>query len=1301
MNLRLVLPSLLAAAACAAEPTVEVFRADTRGFGQVEVELRQAGAGSWTVFRAEDAAHARICASKRLADLTGFGDLAVVADAGLPGTVVVREQVGAWLLGVRGTEFHELSAPDLPALRTAAAAAGQLEAVPARAYPRWLDCFDRAGLGVWVGGGGDQYDIPHDFEWLRERKLSMCTLSPNESRLVGPGLLDTTIYDWHRAIAAQYDLPYRLLQFPRRPEWAWNRTPLPYLEPAEDYIAHPFLEHSATALHTAYEPNPATDRYVHDGRRRLAERLLDDPHVVGWHGSTEIPNAGILELAVVAGTKGIKELWHSYLVGDIGLDLAGVSRLHTGDAARYRSWDDVRVPLPQDFLGWDAASCSDLRGTWQVHADPKKEGLAGEWFLPGKAEGWSDAAHNDPMIQMYGTRYNVNKESAAFWMRRSFTVAAERLAGQRFLHIARSNYHGNYQPSFEVWVNGIQLKRTSRDERGDWDQCFDLAGSVKAGDNTIALQTHGSPVPGYIFIGPQPLLGYPNMDAGRNRLWFDAVNFSAWLRIRSIEDNLKAVRAADPDRPLKLMALINMLDLSTRLCEQYGAYQHDTGGAGGYWCPMTGARLARSHGLPWSCEQGGPPNTVADIQKSSTLYLMYGNDATDMVFGVRHYSGKPEVAAWVDQNLELLRCTGQMHLPQPAIGILRSTRNTRLGFAEPWTWDLGRGPLQAVGRNFAYAETPDLVDGRVAQFKVLIDDGTLLMTDEDIAGLERFVRAGGIFVAQHHTGRHSPERANAWPIARLTGLRVVNGNQAVGGKLRFTDKQSLWPQLRGREINGWGMVLDWQGTDVTGTPIGLEPAVSDVEVVAEWTGRPAGQGAVAVASRCLGKGRVITLGSTFWRDARDAGGAYRESSAAQDVIDELLSSLGVPRDSWSGNDRVWAELWRSKNGVFDLYPVAHMNENDKRAPDEVQVAVSLRRTQAPRVVSEISALGHPAVAATWKDGRLTLPQATYGRMQSRVFIAPRADLGRAGLDWFKAQAAIWRALPPVPATRRPAVIAVPEDLLPLADGWLLGPDAAMPAAAEAVPAWVAPAAGGDGWKPVRLGAFATLGLPETAVGRFRTTIRVPEAWQGRTIRLVFDAEDWFFGLMPQARLWIDGAPAAMPQPLKPQPRPGFSLDVTALAADGVIDLALEIDGGKRDPAKRQGRPHGVTGLFYLQSEGAALRSVALAGWQAAVEFNQLVPLPAEGKTSYTYLQAGFTLPADRPAGRLFLERDGSLGTIILNGKPVSAPPWMRSLDISGLVRAQGPNLLRWSPQLPDSKRVHQGGDPGLRLVWRP
>nr|MBA3685044.1 hypothetical protein [Planctomycetota bacterium] len=1094
----------------AAEPVAtETFRADTRGFGQVEVTLAAQGPEgerrSRTSFRAEDAAHARLCASKRLADLTGFGDLAVVPDAGLPGTVVAADEVGAWLLGVRGVVFEELHAPDLAALKSYAAAAKLtgLAPVAERAYPRFLDCFDNAGPGIWVGGGGDNYEVERDFAWLKERRLAMCTMVANESRLVAPGLIDNSINEWNAAMAAKHDIPYRSLLFPGRPAWAWNRTPLPYVIAAPGSLSYPYPDAQADAIHTSYEPNAATDRYIHDMRRRLAEFFKADPNSLGAHGSTEVPDAGILELATVAGMPEIAALWHSYLVG-LGYDLPSVSRLHTGDPARYHSWAEVRVPLPEDFVGWDPATCVDLRGTWDVRADSGNQGRDGRWFADTASEGWTKAAHNDVLIQMHRERYNFgNTVRNPFWMRRTVDVPAARSKDAKYLHIARIAYHGNFSPAFDVWLNGTPLKLLTSDVRGDWDQCYDLGDALRAGGNTIAMDTHGSPVPGYIFLSGRPHRTYPHMDQATNRRWYDAVGFSAWLRMRTLEDNLRAQRAGDPDRPLKLMALINLLDLATPLAKRYGAYFHDTGGAAAFWAPMTGARLSSTHGLPWSCEQGSPPNNVADMQKAVTMYVMLGNDAMDLVFGVGHYSKKPEVSAWIDRNLELVHCIGKMRMPTPKVAILRSTRSTRMGFGEPWNWDIGRGELQAVGRNFTYLETGDLCTETAAQHPVIFDDGTILMTDEDIAGLESYVRQGGVFIAQHVTGRHAPDRADAWPIARLTGVTATNQGKDVGGPLRFSQTQSLWPQLRGRELDGRGIALDWQGQDISGTPVALLADAADVEVIAEWTKPAAGQGTAAVTARRIGKGTIITLGSTFWRDARDAGGAYRSGDGAQEVLDELLTTLGVPRDSWTGTRDVWAELWRSKNGVYDLYPVAQMNES----AGEVEATVSLRRERRVPHLVEVSALGHPKVAVTWADGRITLPETAYGKMQSRVYLAPRADRERAGLDWFRAQAAHWRALPPVPTTARAEVIATPEDIRPLVEGWKLA--SATTADDAAIPAWVAAEQDDPTWKVVRLGAFGTLGLPENAIGRFRQTVALPKGWQGRRVDLVFDAPYWF------------------------------------------------------------------------------------------------------------------------------------------------------------------------------------------------
>ena len=127
------------ACSASAQEALESFRAAARGFGDVRVELRTYGQseqqGSWTTFQAQDAGHARIIGSKRLADLLGFGDMKPAADSKLPGTVLELDGAGCWLLGVENDRFHELFAPNQRELGELAksARAEAWAAVPERA----------------------------------------------------------------------------------------------------------------------------------------------------------------------------------------------------------------------------------------------------------------------------------------------------------------------------------------------------------------------------------------------------------------------------------------------------------------------------------------------------------------------------------------------------------------------------------------------------------------------------------------------------------------------------------------------------------------------------------------------------------------------------------------------------------------------------------------------------------------------------------------------------------------------------------------------------------------------------------------------------------------------------------------------------------------------------------------------------------------------------------------------------------------------------------------------------------------
>jgi hypothetical protein len=522
----------------------------------------------------------------------------------------------------------------------------------------------------------------------------------------------------------------------------------------------------------------------------------------------------------------------------------------------------------------------------------------------------------------------------------------------------------------------------------------------------------------------------------------------------------------------------------------------------------------------------------------------------------------------------------------------------------------------------------------------------------------------------------SSENFNRWKMAEIT----------VG------EDQDLLPSLRGKTFEGSGVAIDYLGKENSGA-VAYRPTGADCEVrpVATWTE----DGTMAIVEARLGRGRIVLLGTPFYMRMKDEKGIWVNDIGRAALLDELLAGLGVPRDGTTNDRAMWAEVWRSKNGVFDLYPVARMTQRKEVEP-RFAAEVSLRRESPVSELVEISALGHPTVAVEWKDGAIVLPTTDYAPMQTRVFVAPRAAIARSGLDWFEAQSRIWRALPALPDSVRLRPIPMPDDVLPAVEGWRMS-------LSETNEDWIAPDTDTTGWKTVKLGTFVAMGVPEDAKACLRRTVAVPAHWRGRRVNLNFRSV-WSYGVTPQGRLWIDGEPARVRQPLKPSGDSNFTLDVTDQAKDGSIDLALLVDGTV--PARkdgRRGRPSGVSGIFFLEAVPATIATVPLDGpWYAAKDVNVMTPVEKGEKARYTYLETSFTLPARWPAARLFLEcPDENIQHVVLNDQVITVP--MHSLDISGLVRRAGDNILRWVPgtqAYPEITRVQTKALPALNLVWK-
>jgi hypothetical protein len=549
-------------------------------------------------------------------------------------------------------------------------------------------------------------------------------------------------------VAKKYDLPYRLSHTEEcwvlRPKWIWNRVPLPHVLPEEDAVADQVdLGTLALGAYTNEMPVPASDPYLFDGLGRLAKYAAQDPHMIGAIAALELAGCNLLQLSEVAGMPSTKEYWHTYLRDVLHFDLKEVGRRYYGSEKAITSWQQVQVPRPRDFVGGEQPDNLNLVGVWNFKWDSKSVGEEQGWYKPDSAPREHQRVHcNDPMLTIY--RPFVGDMSAGFkgssdtWLCRSVEVSAGQLASLRYLHVPRSVLHG-HASWVAAYLNGKPLQDLDDvpTMMPHIDLCFDVQQALKPGKNSLAIKTAGQPIPGYIFLGGVKPWTYPSHDPLKNRLYFDGVNFCGWLKMRQLEADLRAIRRGDPDRPMKVMAPAYFMDQVLDLCERYGAYPHDTGGSATSWTPWL-ARYAIPRGAAYSSEPGIGAWTVPSLQTMVTMWLMHGDDAVDLADHPDLYRINPGHASWISENRELMRCIGKMVMTRPQVGVLRSVRDVRLNSRSPWQWDVGRGELQQVGRIFNYADLPDVTSGRIGSwYKVLFDDGTEILSEEEVAGLVR------------------------------------------------------------------------------------------------------------------------------------------------------------------------------------------------------------------------------------------------------------------------------------------------------------------------------------------------------------------------------------------------------------------------------------------------------------------------------------------------------------------------------------------------------------------------------------
>lgn len=902
-------------------------RATLRGLGKITVApIGLAGAEGWR-FECESPDRARVFLHKLGRDMAQSATVEARWETVRLGSrdaqVLVRPGLGSFLPLADGRTVFVFTSTATENLAAAFASAAGLPAAaqpfdPAFAYPVYLDKFSHYGIGSWYPsywGDENTKGKPNAVgdHLAFARKLDL-VVQPNAGGFILRNLLP---------ILHEYGRPYHFAQWQ---EWSPElaiMAPEDLVVPSRDWTTM-----------------PSYYGQVSDGGRRLlryrdwtfqntVRGFADDPLLVDWLD----PNGEV-------GPHSDFFYWDfgepnrlnlvRYLRDARGYTLQSLGEAWYGDPARLKSWNNVPIPMSYEFYGWRAGDPVADR-TWRIH--PVRQASSAEemkvpWYArksdcppsvrAGIADGVVKAGFDDSawvaMDLPNGELGSIfwRTRPGAYWYRGTITAPAEWLAAARksgrvYLTVASLDTNRGWRNPDRLWVNGVELATLQRCSGQDTLGQVDVTAVIREGRNSLVyLPAAGAGVGGPFFLTARPMEEFPFSDPHQNARFRDWHAYVSWCVMEKMENTFKAIRAVDPDRFIKMHAALDK-QLGIPLAARYGCFGHNTG-EGGFFRPWD-KRFGYCYGVPASAEFGGYVNTVPGLQRWIGWFTFEGLNAFDNFHNIQEMMYAVNKDLWV-QYLPYLKLAPRRDFKRPDIALLWSPFNSRvLPRPVPYSFDLGRGDLAFIGYSYVDASETTLRDGLADPYPVLWDTGTWLMEPATVARIRQYVEAGGTFVALHETGRHSYEKRDAWPIAELTGFQP-GPERPMTGTLFILADQPVFKALAGKVFYNRGKSIDYSEYNYADKCFALRPAAEGTTALARYE-----DGEIAIGMRTLGKGRVIVLGSPFWRNSYDGAGMWWPGEDQCVFLEDLLAGLGLKPLAACDSHDIWREHFLANNGT--------------------------------------------------------------------------------------------------------------------------------------------------------------------------------------------------------------------------------------------------------------------------------------------------------------------------------------------------------------------------------------------------
>ncbi len=1080
-----------------------------RGYGQVAGKYWiNASGGSLLEIDCQDSEHARLLQAKYLSDLgeippatqTGRID---VGGSGI--SIQIADGVGVVAALRGGTTVILAAAKDaggMTQLLTDGLSGDRSgwTSVAEGKVPMFLDRFDKYGFRFYYAPGrlkpgangrdDPAYDPSEDFDFAQAVHGGLLVWSSALPGETAEGVNEDAGWAWSLAEAKERGLAFGVnLGLSGRASWYYNRYPESLMQYPPGFLGGYYgsMNYGIPNM-VSLTSSEGTDAML--GQLQDTVRHFKDvENITSWLEPHEELGGGSADLFVEAGP--LSDANYQEYLRQKYQTVQALSQRWYGDATTVTSWDQIRAPEPADFQGW-GADAIDLAGTWRVDYASADNPAA-------LANDFDDSTWGEMVAPGHGLARLLVPFKPALW-RRHLTLDGAWLAKHPkvWLYVwDMNNTRGAKQDAEKAVVislNGARLSENSPLDMADHWVGLDATQTLHEGDNVLAIRLPQGVFNYRIYLSGDAPKSYPELGEGKNAQWVDFIDWSENLRIMGVRRGMQMIRQVDPDRGIMLMAPDKYADGIQQDALEYGGDFHNTGYMGGWWCDVLPS-LMRGVNLPFSVEPSQGPTLPIHLLGSFGNWITEGCNAIDHFQNLGEVLWNPALKKCFEDHAAMYTSIGRYHSPVAQVAALYSNRCKNL-YGFPWVdnpaTEMGepyfrgggypsafncRGmyaPMEYMPAGSAYesdAVTEMMFErDQVGKYRVVVDTNTSVLDESAIDGIQRYVEAGGVFVTYGETGRHSPEKPDSWPIARLTGFKVT-GLKPGAGTIHLAQGQAVFS-------------ADWAPKDNL-TGLRFTQALPDAQAVLSWN-----DGTVAVGLRPVGKGYVVTVGPWF------------NPTIGNEFFSRLFQWLKIdpiPAHFEPAEAKVFWRHFLSNNGLYDIWVVRNVKQTES-----AQGTLILADGVRPAWMIDLNSGTRTPV----NDGRLPvdLPPA-----EMAIYITPRGDAADSASEWFALQRGWWQGT----ADPGPVLPKLEAKLsVDLTEGWAFRPVEAQ----TDVSALVAAAADDASWPQIPLGIFTLPDHREVRHAVLRKHFHVSENWnQGRVLlRLP--------GFREHGNVYLDGQP---------------------------------------------------------------------------------------------------------------------------------------------------------------------------------